>query len=328
MKERQYIARRQAEWQAWDRWLASAQRPVAAAPEVLAIDAVGLPQRFRRLCHDLALVRDRNYSAALADELQRRVLAAHQRIYGAARPEGGALRRFVAGDLPALVRGEWRVVVAAMLLLLGPLLAMLMAIQVWPDAAFLLLSPDTVSEIEEMYSPAAAHLGRPRAASSEWAMWAFYIANNVRIDFQAFAGGIAFGLGSVFYLLYNGLYIGAIAGHLTQIGLGETFWGFVAGHSAFELIGAVLAGAAGLKLGMALLAPGQRSRLAALQENGRVAVKLLYGAAALTFFAAFIEAFWSPLRDVPLEIKIAVGSAFWLLTSAYLLLAGRRSRAA
>ncbi len=296
-------------------------------PEPLAIDPAGLPQRFRRLCHDLALVRDRNYSAALAEELQQRVLAAHQRIYGAARPEGNALLRFFAGDLPLLVRSEWRVVVAATLLLLGPLLAMLWAIQVWPDAAFLLLSPDTVSEIEGMYSPAAPHLGRPRAASSEWAMWAFYIANNVRIDFQSFAGGIAFGLGAVFYLLYNGLYIGAIAGHLTQIGLVDTFWGFVAGHSAFELTGAALAGAAGLKLGMALLAPGHRTRLAALQENGRVAVRLLYGAAALTFLAAFIEAFWSPLRGFPLAVKIAVGSAFWLLTGAYLLLAGRRSRA-
>ncbi|MCM8579789.1 stage II sporulation protein M [Accumulibacter sp.] len=327
MKERQYIARRQAEWQAWDRWLAPAKRPVAAMPEQLAIDPAGLPQRFRRLCHDLALVRDRNYSATLAEELQQRVLAVHQYIYGAAKPEGNALLSFFAGDLPVLVRGEWRVVVAAMLLLLGPLLAMLMAIQVWPDAAFLLLSPDTVSEIEEMYSPAAPHFGRPRTASSEWAMWAFYIAHNVRIDFQSFAGGIAFGLGTVFYLLYNGLYIGAIAGHLTQIGLVETFWGFVAGHSAFELTGAVLAGAAGLKLGMALLAPGLRTRLVALQENGRVAVRLLYGAAALTFLAAFIEAFWSPLRGLPLAVKIAVGCAFWLLTGAYLLLAGRRSRA-
>jgi uncharacterized membrane protein SpoIIM required for sporulation len=327
VRERQYIARRQSEWEAWDRWLVAGKRAAAARPATDAIAAADLPQRFRRLCHDLALVRDRNYSAALAEELQRRVLAVHQRIYGAARPEGNALRRFFAGDLPLLVRSEWRVVVAAMLLLLGPMLAMLLAIQVWPDAAFLLLSPDTVREIEEMYSPAAPHLGRPRAASSEWAMWAFYIANNVRIDFQSFAGGIAFGLGSVFYLLYNGFYIGAIAGHLTQVGLVDTFWGFVAGHSACELTGAALAGAAGLKLGMALLAPGRRTRLAALQENGRVAVKLLYGAAALTFLAAFIEAFWSPLRGVPLAIKIAVGGAFWLLISAYLLLAGRRSRA-
>jgi len=328
VKERRYIAHRQAEWEAWDRWLAPRRRVVDGVAAGDPIDAAGLPHRFRRLCHDLALVRDRNYSAALADDLHRRVLAAHQRIYGAGKPEGGAILRFVAGGFPVLVRSEWRIVLAALLLFAAPLLAMLLAIQAWPDVAFLLLSPETVAEIENMYSPSAPHLGRPRAASSEWAMWGFYIANNVRIDFQAFAGGIAFGLGTVFYLLYNGLYIGAVAGHLTQIGFVSTFWGFVAGHSAFELTGAVLSGAAGLKLGVALLAPGRLSRLAALKESGRIAVQLLYGAAALTFLAAFIEAFWSPLRGVSLESKIAVGMGFWLLTCTYLSLGGRRSRAA
>lgn len=320
MKERQFIARRQAEWEAWDRWLAAGRTAEAIAP-------AELPRRFRRLCHDLALARDRHYSAAVSDDLQRRVLAVHQRIYGAGRPAAGAFRRFLAAGLPQLVRREWRVVGAAFLLFFVPLLAMLAAVQIWPDAAFLLLSAETVGEIEAMYSPAAPHLGRPRAASSEWAMWAFYVANNVHIDFQAFAGGVAFGLGTVFYLLYNALFIGAVAGHLTQIGYLSTFWGFVAGHSAFELSGVVLSGAAGFKLGMALLAPGPRSRLAALQENGRVAAQLLCAAALLTFLAAFIEAFWSPLRDVPLAVKLGLGVVLWLLTVAYLLLAGR-SRAA
>ena len=326
MKERQYIARRASEWEAWDRWLAPGNKsPVGARDEEDAISATDLAHRFRRLCHDLALVRDRHYSAAVGEDLQRRVLAVHQRIYGAGKPEGHGLLRFFAGGLPARVRSEWHLVLAALLLLLVPLLAMLAAIQIWPDAAFLLLSPETVSEIEDMYSPTARHLGRPRTASSAWGMWGFYIANNVRIDFQAFAGGSAFGLGTVFYLLYNALFIGAIAGHLTQIGFVSTFWGFVAGHSAFELTGAVLSGAAGLKLGTALVAPGRRTRLAALKENSVVAVQLLYGAAALTFLAAFIEAFWSPLRDFPLAIKVGVGVVLWLLTGAYLLLAGRRA---
>ena len=191
-----------------------------------------------------------------------------------------------------------------------------------------MMSPEQVGQFEEMYSPEAKHLGRPRSASSEWAMWGMYIGNNVGIDFQCFAGGIVFGIGAVFYMLYNGLVIGAIAGHLTQIGYIETFWGFVAGHSGFELTGAVLSGAAGLKIGLALIAPGNRSRVAALKDSARVAVGLLYGAAMLTFLAAFIEAFWSPGRDVPFEIKVGVGIFLWVLTWAYLLLAGRGRRAA
>jgi uncharacterized membrane protein SpoIIM required for sporulation len=329
LKEIQFIERRQAEWEAWDRWLAPTKkrRGKAEASDEPGIALPDLSSSFRRLSLDLALARDRQYSAGLVEGLHRRVLAAHQRIYGVARPRNGSLLAFIGGGFPALVRREWRVVLAAFLLFFVPIFIMLAVLQHNPDAVYLVLAPEQTGQFEEMYSPEATHLGRPRSASSEWAMWGHYIANNVRIDFQCFAGGIAFGVGAVFFLLYNGLMIGSVAGHLTQLGYIETFWGFVAGHSAFELTGAVLSGAAGLKLGMALVAPGNRSRLAALKDNARVAVGLVYGAALLTFLAAFIEAFWSPGRDVPFEIKIGVGIFMWLLTWAYLLIAGRGRRA-
>jgi uncharacterized membrane protein SpoIIM required for sporulation len=319
LRELHYISRRQAEWDAWDRWLRSA-KPGADADMPLST----LPARFRRLCHDLALARDRQYSSALVDTLQQRVLAAHQRIYGAHKPEGNALVAFIGAGFPALVRREWRVVLAAFLMLMLPMAFMVLLLQITPEAVYLFLSPDQAAQMEEMYSTTAKHLGRPRSASSEWAMWGLYVANNVRIDFQCFAGGIAFGVGAVFYLLYNGFQIGAVAGHLTQLGLVETFWGFVAGHSAFELTGAVLSGAAGLKIGIAMLFPGRRSRLVAIKESSRTAVRLLYGAATLTFFAAFIEAFWSPNKMTPFEAKVGIGIVLWCLTWAYLLLAGRR----
>jgi len=320
VKEVQFVERRQAEWEAWDRHLAPAgktRRQTSALPHDL------LPGSFRRLCRDLALARDRHYSAHLVESLHRRVLAAHQRVYGAGNLGFAALFGFIGRDFPQLVRREWRYVTTAALLFFVPIVLMLIWLNIQPEAVYLLLSPEQVEQYQSMYSPTARHLGRPRSASSEWAMWAFYIANNVRIDFQCFAGGVAFGVGAVFFMLYNGLMIGAVAGYLTQLGYVETFWGFVAGHSAFELIGAVLSGAAGLKLGMALIAPGERSRLAALKENAAIAVRLLYGAAGLTFLAAFIEAFWSPLRGLPFSLKIGVGIALWLLTLAYLLLAGR-----
>lgn len=325
VKEVQFVERREAEWEAWDRYLDSFHGKRAAGEAVRAetLPPSALPASFRRLCRDLALARDRQYSALLVEALQRRVLAAHQRVYGASRASLDGVLAFFGGGFPRLVRQEWRVVGIAALLFFVPLLLMLFALQTFPEAVYLVMSPDQAEQYQAMYAPDARHLGRPRTASSEWAMWAFYIANNVRIDFQCFAGGLAFGVGTIFFLLYNGLAIGAVAGHLTQLGYIDTFWGFVAGHSAFELIGAVLAGAAGLKLGHALVAPGELGRLAALKENARVAVRLVYGAATLTFCAAFIEAFWSPLRSLPFAFKIGAGLLLWALTLAWLLLAGR-----
>ncbi|HRE17430.1 MAG TPA: stage II sporulation protein M, partial [Rhodocyclaceae bacterium] len=300
----------------------------AKATRLEALPFARLPGAFRRLCRDLALARDRQYSARLVEDLHRRVLAAHQHIYGAMPAQRGSVLAFIAGGFPRLVRDEWRLVLAAFLLFFLPLVIMLVAAQYVPESVYLILSPEQADQMQEMYAPDAKHIGRPRSAGSQWEMWGYYIANNVRIDFQCFAGGIAFGVGAVFFMIYNGLMIGAVAGHLTQLGYIETFWGFVAGHGAFELTGAVLAGAAGLKLGQALIAPGRKGRMAALKDSATVAVRLLYGAATLTFLAAFIEAFWSPTQGIPVQIKYGVGIALWVLTLAYLLLAGRRPRAA
>jgi uncharacterized membrane protein SpoIIM required for sporulation len=331
MKESQFVRLRQSDWEAWDRWLGEAgTRRQAQRAREGAIAPGDLPAAYRRLCHDLSLARDRRYSSALIDVLQQRVLAAHQRIYGARRRLRGHWLEFLTVGLPRLVRREKRFVLASALLFFVPLSITLWLLQVYPDGVFYFLSPEHVAQYESMYAPDAERLGyRPsREASGQLSMLAFYIGHNVRIDFQCFAGGIAFGLGSLFFLVYNGLMIGATAGYLTQLGFIETFWGFVAGHSAPELIGIVLSGAAGLRIGNALIAPGRLRRVDALKEAARDAVRLLYGAAALTFGAAFIEALWSSSRALPFNVKIGAGAALWCALLAYFLLAGRRTRAA
>src|SRR3954462_7865661 len=149
-----------------------------------------------------------------------------------------------------------------------------------------------------MYGPGASRLGR-RGAESDFYMFGFYIFNNVRIAFQTFAGGLACGVGALFFLVFNGLMIGAVAGHVTAIGYGAAFWSFVAGHSAFELGGIVLSGAAGLRLGAALVSPGRLTRKDALAVAGREAASIIYGVAAIIVAAAFIEAFWSSRTALP-----------------------------
>jgi len=175
-----------------------------------------------------------------------------------------------------------------------------------------------------MYDPAAKRLGM-READTNVAMFGFYIWNNVQIGFQTFAGGLIYGVGSAWFLAANGGVIGAVAGYLTEIGYTRTFWSFVAGHSSFELIAIVLSGAAGLRLGLALIAPGNASRKAALVAAAKPAVRVMYGAAIMFFVAAFVEAFWSPLTEVSYGVKIAAGVAGWVLLAAYFAFAGRAS---
>jgi uncharacterized membrane protein SpoIIM required for sporulation len=341
MKELQFVARRSGDWEKWDRWLGARNDPGARSPRgkgaekrpsrraeerarADTMSAAELAPRFRALCHDLALAQDRNYSSELVDALQHRVLLAHQRLYSAKRRIGQAMLEFYLGAFPRAVRRERVVVLTSAALFFLPLVFILGLVQIVPESVYFLLSTEQIAQFEKLY---ALHPTAPlRTATTDWTMYAYYIGNNVKINFQCFAGGMLFGLGSVFYLLFNGLNIGAVAGHMTHMGLIPTFWGFVAGHSSFELLGIVFSGASGLKIGLALIAPGQRSRARALREAARQAVPLLYGAASMTFVAAFIEAFWSPLTLVPVEIKYGVGIALWTLLLAYFFLAGRSAR--
>jgi len=124
-------------------------------------------------------------------------------------------------------------------------------------------------------------------------------------------------------LVFNGLMIGSVAGHLQAVGHGDPFWRFVCGHGAPELTAIVIAGAAGLRIGLDLVAPGRRRRVDALIEAGRVGAKLCLGVFAMLVFAAFVEAFWSSIAWMPAAIKYSVAAVLWSLTLLWLALGGR-----
>ena len=174
-----------------------------------------------------------------------------------------------------------------------------------------------------MYAENVRSLGRERSADTDLQLFGFYIRNNIGIAFQCFAGGIFLGLGSVYCLLQNGFFSGAIAGYLVARGLSGRFFPFVATHSAFELTAIVLAGAAGLRIGHALLAPGRSSRAQALALAGREATVMIYGVVVMLVIAASIEAFWSSSVWLPSAVKYAVAALSWCAVLTYLARQGR-----
>jgi uncharacterized membrane protein SpoIIM required for sporulation len=287
-----------------------------------SFDPAEMPARFRRVCQALALAAQRCYSTELVDRLNRLALRGHHALYANRRRESQQVLDFMLAGFPRLVRQEWRLVAAAAALFLGPLVGLVIVLQFFPDFVHYLLSPAQIASFHEMYDPANRRLGM-READTSMLMFGYYIWNNVRIGFQTFAGGMLAGVGSAFFLGANGVILGAVAGYLTQVGYSETFWSFVAGHSSLELVAIVLSGAAGFKLGLAIIAPGNASRKAALVAAARPAVRIMYGAALMFFAAAFVEAFWSPITEVDFSVKIIVGITGWVLLLGYLAFAGR-----
>jgi uncharacterized membrane protein SpoIIM required for sporulation len=284
---------------------------------------VNFPQLYRQVCQHLAIARDRHYTPALIERLNRLVLDGHQYLYVTRSPLLTRIIEFIAYGFPRAVRANKGVVFASALCFFGSLLGMTFLVYLYDDHALYLLSPGQLRQVEAMYNPSAQHWGQPREADSDLYMFGFYIRHNISIGFQTFASGLLFAVGSVFYLLFNGLYIGCIAGHLINKGYNEPFFSFVAGHSAFELTAIMLAGAAGLKLGLALLAPQRNPRLQALQQAALSIVPLIYGFFTFFLFAAFIEAYWSSKALLNPELKYSVGIGLWVIILLYFSFAGR-----
>ena len=326
MKQAAFEARYLAEIDRFENWLARShakRRKMKDGDQSGGLEAGDVPAAYRHLCQLMALARDRQYSPDLVDRLNHLVLRGHHVLYGPAGGQRVRLFEFLGAGFPQVVRSEWRLVLTSSVLFFAPLLLLIGALQFYPDFIFYLVSPAHVAQYEQAYDPANTRLG-VRESDDNVMMFAFYIWNNVKIGIQTFATGLAFGLGSIFYLAFNGLIIGAIAGYLTAVGHGEPFWSFVSGHSAMELTAIVLSGAAGLKLGAALIAPGNRTRKAALIYAAKPAIRIMYGAALMFLTAAFIEGFWSPLTAFPSNVKYAVGAILWILVVAYFTLAGRQ----
>lgn len=325
MRQSAFQAAHAERWDAFAEWLAidDGRRQRRGTAAGYPFPPEDFPARYREVCQHLALARDRRYGPDLVERLNGLALAGHAALYGARGDARARVAEFLLREFPRLVRAEWRCMLVASLAFFGPLVALTIGLQLVPDAVHYFLDPQQMASMQSMYSKSAERIGA-REASSDVMMFAYYIWNNVRIGFQTFAGGLAFGAGSLFFLVYNGLNIGAVAGFLVNVGLGETFWSFVAGHSALELIAIALSGGAGLRLAMALVRPGNRTRRQALVEAAQPAVRIMIGAAIMFVAAAFVEGFWSPHRYLPPVGKYAVGIALWILVPAWLLLAGRR----
>ncbi|WP_300633166.1 stage II sporulation protein M [Pseudomonas sp.] len=322
MKQSLFESRHKTQWQIFAEQLK--QLELGKATEV-----TDFPYQYRRLCQHLALAQERGYSSYLVDQLQQLALRGHQQLYRHRSQTTANVLAFILADFPRLVREQWRFVLIASLLFFGSLLGIALLVYLFPDLIYSIVSPQQVAEMQAMYDPAASRLGRAaeRASSEDWMMFGYYVMHNIGIAFQTFAAGLLFGLGSVFFLVFNGLIIGAVSGHLTEIGYGQTFWSFVIGHGAFELSAIALAGAAGLQLGWSLIAPGPLARGESLRLAARKSVQMLCGVMLLLLIAAFIEAYWSSSTTIAPWIKYLAGSALWLLVAAYLIFAGRTRHA-
>jgi uncharacterized membrane protein SpoIIM required for sporulation len=329
MKQELFVQRHKEEWAAFEHWLnvrgESVRDARSSRRQWHGLADADIPARYRRLCQQLALARRRGYSPVLVERLQQLMQRGHSLLYRTPAPRWRAVVEFLLAGFPRLVRAEGFCMIVSAVLFWLPLVAIFVAIQFKPELSAALFDAARLHAMESMYDPHDAAHALGRASETDLAMFGYYIWNNVSIGFKTFASGMLACVGAVVVLITNGIVIGGMAGHLQAIGYGDPFWRFVAGHSPFELTAIVISGGAGLRLGLNLIAPGQRKRIDALIDGGRRGALLCAGVFAMLLMAAFIEAFWSSIGWMPAWIKYSVSAVLWLLVGLWLWRGGRHA---
>lgn len=273
---------------------------------------------YRVAAADLALARRRWPNDPVVGRLEALVGIARPLVYDTESRGEGLVRFFTTSYWQRVSERPLLLLVAAGLMFVPGALAAWWA-YVDPAAAVGLVP----EQFQRATEPRGGDLGLSAAQQAELASLIF--TNNIRVTFLAFAGGVAAGLGTAFTLIYNGTFIGALAGLTFSSGRGALFMELVTAHGILELSCVVVAAAAGLRMGMALVLPGKQTRAQALVDEARGAVAIVLGTAPWLVLAGIVEGFLTP-AGLGLEAVVGFGVTLGLVYWGLVLWRGRAVR--
>ncbi|HSS79469.1 MAG TPA: stage II sporulation protein M [Thermoanaerobaculia bacterium] len=275
--------------------------------------------RYRQVLHDHALAAARFPGTAAARRLQSLALEGTRRLTGEGRQRPAGPRVFFSRTFPLAFQRQ--------LGLLGIAVALFLLAAVWgltvaalrPAVGLALLGPDAVRGLEEgrLWTSSLVTTVPPAVSSSRIA------TNNISVALTAWTGGVLAGLVPLYVVLLNGLMLGAIVGVTMHYSLAAELLEFISAHGLLELTLIMVSAAAGMALGKAMVAAGDRPRAQALREASRDSLTVLLGCVPWFVVLALVEVFVSPSTEVPASVKLTLGLA---LEGAFLALALRPVR--
>jgi uncharacterized membrane protein SpoIIM required for sporulation len=139
--------------------------------------------------------------------------------------------------------------------------------------------------------------------------------NNIYVSFVVFVFGAAFSVGTVYFLLRNGIMLGSFEYFFFEQGLGLKSILVVFIHGTLEISAIVIAGAAGLILGNSIMFPGTFPRKYSMMRGAKDGIKIMMGLVPVFLVAAFFEGFLTRHTEMPLVLSVSI----LLLSAAFIL---------
>lgn len=323
MRSARFRKEREADWQRLERLVLSAES--RGVQHMDFAEARDLASLYRQATTSLAIAREISLDKALLGYLEALTARAYLCVYAPQERLGGLFQRFFSHSAPQAMRRSWPFILLGFLCMgLGALSGYLLYFES-PDWYYVFMpaelaggrGPDATYEAlrSVIYdeNPDASGLG---------AFATYLFSHNTRIAIFVFGLGVFACAPAIVLTFYNGLMLGAFYALHVDRGLGPDIAGWLSIHGVTELSAICIACAGGLKLGTALMFPGDVSRITSLRLAGRDALKLALIAALMLLVAAFLEGFGRQLvQDIYMRFIIGWGiGALWLI---WFLFAGR-----
>ena len=307
-----FIASRQGGWGELERGVSRLSR--GRLRGVSAAEVERFAVLYRHAASDLAVARRDFPDQPVTEYLNSLCGRAHLLLHRGSDARRPGVLRFFAIEAPRLFRASAGYYLASLACLLAGTLAGWLAYDLRPDLRSLLVP----SSLFDQMARGAPHVSIPQPLLAAPSIF----VHNMEVAALTFAAGLLIGIPTALLLFYNGWSLGTLGAAVHAGGYDYAFWSLIAAHGVLELSIIVIAGAAGLRLGDALLRPGLRSRADALAAAGHDVLGLFLATVVLLVAAGCLEAFVSP-SGLPGGAKIAIGLSVGAVFYGWLLLAGR-----
>ena len=284
---------------------------------------------YRLVTAHLARYRQEGRDPDIVAYLNDLAIRAHGTLYRPTRdrvdPVGFYRRRF-----PRVFRATWRYQAAVWALMLGAAAVAFLAVQIDAELAYSLVPAGFYPRdalhaliLDRAAQDALLTSGRDTLAGEKTLFASYLMTHNTKVGLLAFASGILATVPTVLLVLYNGIMLGAFSSvFFGEGGLHPLFLPWLLPHGVTELAAINISCAAGLYMGIGVIAPGRLPRADAIRIRARVALALMMGTLPMYVAAGLIESFLrqSELGSLPRLLFAAVTAALWV---AYFGWAGR-----
>ena len=289
-----FRAAHEEDWERLDKIVTAIEkRGVRGVPEQALLV---LPLLYRSALSSLSVARETSLDKSLVAYLEQLCTRAYFQLYGVPTSPLRQLGHFFARSWPKAVQALWKETLVAFVLTAAGALVAYLLIRSNPSW-FYVLMPDNMAQGRDPTASVellrSTIYGTGHAGETDQSTLAFFASflftHNAQIAIMSFALGFAFCVPTAGLIVYNGLTLGAMIEVFAAKGLAYGFVGWLMIHGTTELFAIMISGAAGFRIGLALLFPGKQARADAAVAAGRSAATAMGGTVVMLAVAGLLE---------------------------------------